>query len=279
MNGMTHWCFQVKEVEVAPDTAPCPVCGTVSCRHSKGQRTVIDIDLDCVVFVHCTVGVYRCSNEHCSSEHRYFRLELPFAPKGASYTYRAVDKCIASLREDKMPFSLVPERVLRDFHIHPAVSSVHRWYHQQARQLDLFYDYYPWVTSSFSGVLCIDELYDKDLCLIMATDPLNKKTVAFTIEEQITEAEMERFLVYLKTLGIAPQVIVTDGSRHYPKTIAAVFPDAQHQLCLFHVLENITKDVLQGVLAYRRSLTKPHSKKGRPRKEEADSSSKCNQGI
>jgi hypothetical protein len=179
-----------------------------------------------------------------------------------------MEKCIASLRDDNMPFSNVPNRMQRDFHIKPAVSTVHRWYHQQAQQLDLFYDYHQWVINSFSGVLCIDEIYDNDICIMVATDPLNQKTVAFSVEYQITEVEMTRFLKYLKELGIEPDVVSTDGSPLYPAPLKEVFSNSKHLLCLFHVMKNITKDVLKGVLAYRRSLPKPLKKRGRPRKDE-----------
>lgn len=268
MKSIKHCQFQIKEVIFAPATCNCPTCNTISKRHDVACRTIIDINLDTLVLVHCHVGVYKCKNKGCTAPHRFYRVELPFAPKGGRYTYRAIEACIASVREDNMPFSNVPKRVQRDFHIQPAVSTVHRWYHDQAQQLDLFHDYHQWVVNSFSGVLCIDEIYDNNICVIVATDPLNKKTVAFSVENQITEAEMTRFLTYLKELGIEPEVVTTDGSPLYPKPLKEVFSNSKHLLCLFHVMKNITKDVLTGVLAYRRSLPKSVKKRGRSRKDE-----------
>ena len=240
----------------------------MSKRHSKANRMVIDIDLCVLVLLYCQVGVYKCTNKDCPGPHRFFRIELPFAPKGGKYTYRAMEKCIASVREDNMAFATVPHRMQRDFNIKPSISTVHRWYHQQAEQLDLFYDYHQWVVDSFSGVLCIDEVYDNGIGVIVATDPLNQKTVAYSVEHQITEAEMTRFFNYLKQLGIDPEVITTDGSPLYPAVLSQVFSHSKQQLCLFHVMQNINKDILKGVLAYRRSLPKPHKKKGRPRNGE-----------
>ena len=268
MNTIHHILFQIKQVVFTPDTCNCPYCNAMSKRHSKANRMVIDIDLCVLVLLYCQVGVYKCTNKDCPGPHRFFRIELPFAPKGGKYTYRAMEKCIASVREDNMAFATVPHRMQRDFNIKPSISTVHRWYHQQAEQLDLFYDYHQWVVDSFSGVLCIDEVYDNGIGVIVATDPLNQKTVAYSVEHQITEAEMTRFFNYLKQLGIDPEVITTDGSPLYPGVMCQVFSHSKQQLCLFHVMQNINKDILKGVLAYRRSLPKPHKKKGRPRNGE-----------
>ena len=212
MEGIATYPIQFKEVVYAPDHSECPICGSFSKRYARGSRTLIDLDLDGPVFLHCIVGVYKCLDLNCSSKRRFFRTPVPFAPKGGHYTYRAKDKCTASVREDLMAFNNVPHRMQRDFHIKPAVSTVHRWYHEQAQQLDLFYDYEKWVTDSFSGVLCVDEVYDPDACLIVATDPLSQKTVAYSVEEQITEVEMKRFFRHLKDeLGLTPEVITSDG--------------------------------------------------------------------
>jgi transposase-like protein len=32
-----------------------------------------------------------------------------------------------------------------------------------------------------------------------------------------------------------PEVVVTDGSNLYPAVLAELWPDADHQLCVFHV--------------------------------------------
>ena len=65
----------------------------------------------------------------------------------------------------------------------------------------------------------------------------------------------------LKMLGIT-----TDGKDLYPPSIAAVFPEASHQNCRFHVLANITNGVLHAVAKVRKALAqdKPKLRRGRP---------------
>jgi transposase-like protein len=43
----------------------------------------------------------------------------------------------------------------------------------------------------------------------------------------------------LKVMGYIPKVILTDGDKCYPDAIKEVFKNAIHQLCIFHVKQNI----------------------------------------
>jgi hypothetical protein len=65
----------------------------------------------------------------------------------------------------------------------------------------------------------------------------------------------------LKLLGIT-----TDGSSLYPEPLAEIFSGVPHQLCQFHVIKEITKEVLKAVAKVRESLaqSKPKLKRGRP---------------
>jgi len=49
----------------------------------------------------------------------------------------------------------------------------------------------------------------------------------------------ETFLKELKAMGYIPKVILTDGDNCYPGAINEVFKNAIHQLCIFHVKQNI----------------------------------------
>src|SRR5262249_44339584 len=52
--------------------------------------------------------------------------------------------------------------------------------------------------------------------------------------------------------GFQPQVVVTDGSNLYPAVLKEVWPTARHQLCVFHVLQDVTNQVLAVVRRLRR---------------------------
>jgi transposase-like protein len=42
-----------------------------------------------------------------------------------------------------------------------------------------------------------------------------------------------------KRQGLNPRVVVTDGSNLYPGVLAELWSDAEHQLCVFHVIKDL----------------------------------------
>src|SRR5206468_343995 len=72
----------------------------------------------------------------------------------------------------------------------------------------------------FSGTLCVDEVHLGDYTLLLATDPLGDFPVAFALVSQNDQGHMRRFLGNLKTWGLKPAVVVTDGSNLYPALLA-----------------------------------------------------------
>ena len=53
------------------------------------------------------------------------------------------------------------------------------------------------------------------------------------------------------------EVITTDGSKLYPTALAEVWPQAAHQLCLFHETRRVTQAVMKAINAIRKSLPEP----------------------
>src|SRR5262249_29650736 len=81
---------------------------------------------------------------------------------------------------------------------------------------------------------------------------------------------MRRFLNNLKTWGLEPKTIITDGSNLYPAVLAELWPEADHQLCVFHILKEINKLVLDAVRRFRNAIFRlgpGRAKKKRGRKE------------
>jgi hypothetical protein len=76
---------------------------------------------------------------------------------------------------------------------------------------------------------------------------------------------MRRFLAKLKRWGLLPRVVVTDGSNLYPTILAQLWPQARHQLCVFHVLKDINELVLKAVRRLAGALAR-RGKAGRKRK-------------
>jgi hypothetical protein len=50
---------------------------------------------------------------------------------------------------------------------------------------------------------------------------------------------MARFLRNLKNHGFSPKTFITDRSPLYPVTLAEIWPEAKHQLCVFHVMSEV----------------------------------------
>ena len=212
MEKIPHRFFTVKYVEVLPQRHPCPDCGQPAKRNSIGERTLQEPNLDHPTFLIVRMSVCRCDHPRC--DRKYFRVPLPFAAPGARYTDQAKGLCVSSITRDGMPFGRVPERVADDFHMYPSTSTVWEWHRQEAEGVDLNVDYAPWVKAQFSGVLCIDEVYDGPFCVILSTDPLNDVTVAYTLEKKapgtqrpsMNQEWLDRHLDQLKRIGIHPQV-------------------------------------------------------------------------
>jgi hypothetical protein len=104
----------------------------------------------------------------------------------------------------------------------------------------------------FSGFVCVDELHLGDHTLLLATDPITDRIIGYSLVSINDQAHMRRFLLTLQYWGFEPKMVVTDGSNLYPAVLKEVWPDAKHQLCVFHVLQDINNKVLAGVRRLRR---------------------------
>jgi transposase-like protein len=101
--------------------------------------------------------------------------------------------------------------------------------------------------------------------LLLATDPLSDFPVAFALVDANDQDHMRRFLKNLKLRGLSPEIVITDGSPLYPAVLAELWPEARHQLCIFHVMQDISAHVLDAVKRMRREMAR-RGKRGRRRK-------------
>jgi Transposase len=101
--------------------------------------------------------------------------------------------------------------------------------------------------------------------LLLATDPLSDLPVAFALIAKNDRDHMERFLKNLKTWGLVPRVVVTDGSNLYPAVLAELWPAADHQLCVFHVIKDINGLILDAVRRLKTAMAR-RGKAGRKKK-------------
>jgi hypothetical protein len=256
-------------IHCAPSKAPCPTCGKLGHRKATHNRRVRTIAYHQVVFLEVTYGEYRARCCCCKT----FRTTPPGVEPKALYDNAVRQAVLDRILEDGMSVERVIASMRRDFYLDLSDGFVYDCLDWQARRLDLA-EHRRWVLDRFSGTLCIDELHLGRTTLLLATDPLQDLPVAFALVSTNDSDHMRRFLKNLKTWGLMPEVVVTDGSSLYPEVLAELWPGARHQLCIFHVLKELHKHVLNAVRRLRRGLSRRGNrgrkrKRGRPRQGRA----------
>jgi hypothetical protein len=246
----------IRRVRWSLAASACERCDRPAPRAWDVTRTAVDVDLDQPVLLAVTISVHRC--RPCR---RYFRAQPPFLRAGATYADRVVLKAVQSVHQDGMAMRRVPARLARDFWVRPSEKMVRLWCRAYAAGLDFAADYQPWVVESFSGVLCVDEVYQGKVALLLAVDPAapdGDRLVGYElVQGTVDQAAMGAFLRRLETIGIVPDQVITDGSALYPSLLAEVWPTAAHQLCLFHETRRVTAAVDDVAKAVRQALPKP----------------------
>jgi transposase len=236
--------------------SPCDRCGLPAPAVWSTHRTAIDIELDHPVLLLVSVSVH-----HCQPCQHYFRAQPPFLRPDAIYSNRVVEKAVQAVCLDGMAMRRVPARLARDFWVQPSEGMIRRWVRAYRQTFDFVADYQPWVVSEFSGILCVDEVYQGQLALLLAVDPAapdGDRLVGYQlIHGHVDATQVEAFLARLKDAGVEPEQVITDGSALYPTVLSKVWSGAAHQLCLFHESRRVTKAILEVISGVRRSLPLP----------------------
>ena len=247
-----------RQVRWSFPTTECQRCGGLAPRLWDATRVAVDIDLEQPVVLAVVVRVHVCPV--CA---RMFRAQPPFLRPRAIYTQRVVQKAIEAVYHDQMAMRCVPDRLARDFWVKPAEKMVRLWCRAFADHIDFAIDYQPWVVANFSGILCVDEVYQGELALLLAVDPAapdGDRLVGYALVSKTKEVDqgmVKAFVDGLRAAGITPDQVITDDSRLYPSVLADTWPTAMHQLCLFHATRRVVHAVNDVVKQVRRSLPTP----------------------
>jgi hypothetical protein len=152
-------------------------------------------------------------------------------------------------RANGMAARYVPDRLARDFWVRPDEKMVREWCRAYAAEIDFAVDYQPWVIANFSGILCVDEVYQGDLALLLADDPAapdGDRRVGYALlpkTREVDQGMVRAFVDRLRTAGVDPDEVITDDSRLYPAVPTEIWPTARHQLCLFHATRRVVRAV------------------------------------
>jgi hypothetical protein len=244
------------EIRYSLTATSCDRCGQPAPYFSTAERTAIDVELQHPVLLHLIVSVH-----HCLDCQHYFRAQPPFLRRDAIYTNRVVEKAVQSVHQDGMAMRRVTTRLARDFWVQPSEATIRGWCRSYSAGYDFERDHQPWVVNQFLGILCVDEVYQHQLALLLAVDPAaaeGDRLVGYQlVHGSVKAADVERFLLHLKQLGLEPVEVVTDGSQLYPSVLAKVWPQAAHQLYLFHETRHVTRAVLKVIHTVRKNLPQP----------------------
>lgn len=100
---------------------------------------------------------------------------------------------------------------------------------------------------AFSGRVAVDEKWIKiGNCvwyLFVAVDCATGCPLHLTLYPSNSGAYCKLFLLELKRKGYRPRSIITDGWDGYIQAIQAVFPDAEHLLCRFHLIRSVFRRI------------------------------------
>jgi hypothetical protein len=235
----------------APKKAPCPLCGKRGRRKRILTRRVRTVAYQAIAFLEIAYGEYAAG---CG-----FRRTFRTTPEGvlpkAKYDNRVRQLVLDRILVDGMSIKRTLESIRREFLLDLSSGYVYDVLRDYAAELDMS-AHRRMVLHHFSGILCVDELHLGRFTLLLATDPVTDMPVAFALVDANDQAHMLRFLKNLKNWGLMPQVVITDDSSLYPRVLAELWPDADHQLCVFDVIQGINLHILDAVRRLRTAMSR-----------------------
>ena len=257
----------VEYQSVKPKHYPCPQCGKKGKRKHVITRRIAHVAaLNRRSWIVADVGVYKARCACC----KYFQAPIAGVPHRGRYSLEVRNTVANALIRDRMPYLSVMRRMQEDYRLELSLGYIHAcflWAHEQIN-METHWDF---VRANFSGVLCLDEVHDSGRTILFATDPLGDFTVAFKLVETNDQEQMDTFLQALKDRGLDAQVVITDGSPLYKDALQRYWAEVEHQLCVFHVIKEVNKLLLDGVRAIKNRLNRQGNKgrkkrRGRPTK-------------
>ena len=248
-------------VRCAPQKSPCPKCGKLGRRkRTLPPRRVRTVVYMTIAYLEITGGEDQARCDCCTT----FRNTPEGVLPRALYDNKVRDLVLARIIEDGMSIERTLESLRREFLLDLSSGFVYDLLRDRAAQLDLA-EHRRMVLEQFSGTLCVDELHLGRFTLLLATDPIRDLPVAFSLISANDHDHMRRFLQNLKNWGLVPTTVITDGSNLYPALLAELWPGAEHQLCVFHILKEINKLILDAVRRLRRGMAR-RGRAGRKKK-------------
>ena len=205
-------------------------------------------------------GEYVAKCECCKT----FRSHPDDIEPKAKYDNKVRQAVIDRILDDKLNAIAVQRNMKRDFLLDLSSGFIYDCLGYAIRKFDGA-EFRAKVLGEFSGTLCVDEIHLGHRVVLLASDPISDNPIACALVSKNDGVHMLRFLKNLKNHGFSPETVISDRSPLYPKTITEIWPEAKHQLCVFHAMSEINDHVLNAVREVRRALKPKQIKKGRGR--------------
>jgi Transposase len=255
----------IRAAHCAPKGYPCPGCGRKGRRARRLRRRVRSLAYKRVAWLDIHYAEYKA---RCRCRKSFRSCPQDVLAK-ADYDNLVRAAVLDRLLRDGLNVERTRAAMERDFLLNLSTGFVYDCLDWQLRRLSLP-EHRRRTLERFSGTLCVDELHLGKFTLLLATDPLSDEVIGFALVRVNDQAHLRRFLLMLKHWGFLPGLVISDGSNLYPATLAEVWPRASHQLCIFHVLQDVTNKVLGAVRRLRRACQRRGNagrkrKRGRPR--------------
>jgi hypothetical protein len=247
MCGKPKAAEKVVPVRCQPKTYPCPTGGRRGRRKRRPDRFVRPLAYGHVLWLHVLYAEYtaRCDGR------KYFRSCPPRIGPKADDDDLVRAAVLNRILDDGLNAARTRAAMKRDFSLDLSSGFIYDcldWALQRlsrASQRRL-------ARQHFSGYLSLEELHLGDYTLLLATGPITDRTIGYRLVRINDQAHLRCFLRALPYWGFQPKVVVTDGSNLYPAALQEVWPGAKHQLCVSHVPQDVTDEVLGGVRRPRR---------------------------
>ena len=259
----------IHRIRRAPKRAPCPHCGRLGRRKRILHRRLRTLLYHASAWLEVTYAEYQSRCACC----KYFRTWPLDVPQKADYDATVREAVLDRLLRDRLNVEQTKAAMQRDFLVCLSDGFIYDCLRWQLTRTDLA-QHRQMVLERFSGTLCVDELHLGSYTLLLATDPLADLPVGFALVGANDQDHMRRFLHNLANWGLKPKVVVSDGSNLYPELLAQIWPDALHQLCVFHLLRDVLDKVLAAVRRLRQAKARRGGagrkrRRGRPSKDQA----------
>jgi hypothetical protein len=248
----------VEYQSINPQHYPCPQCGKKGKRKHVITRRIAHVaalNRRCGIVAAVGVDKARCA---CCKD---FQAAIPGVPPRGRYALEVRNTVANALLRDRMPSLSVIRRMQEEYRLALSLGDIHAcflWAHEQINMAT----HGDFGRPNFSGVLCLDEVHDSGRTILFATDPLADFTGSVKLVEPNAQDHMDAFLQALKDRGRAAQVISTDGSPLYKDALPRYWSAVEPPLCVFPVIKDVNKLLLDGVRASK-TRRKRQGNKGR----------------